>query len=191
MHTSSGARRFAASAPLTALLIVLLPALAAAQVPVTSFDQLNTRLKVGDTVWVTDAQGREIKGRVTSFAPDAMGVDANGAQVLRADEVRVVWNRRHDSLVNGALIGLGVGFGTGFGLAMAGCGLADCTWGEATLFALLFAGAGAGIGVGVDALIPGRRQVVFRASGASSSVRLSLAPLITPRTKGVALSYSF
>ena len=26
--------------------------------------QLNTRLKLGDTVWVTDAQGREIKGKI-------------------------------------------------------------------------------------------------------------------------------
>ena len=33
---------------------------AAAQEPVTSFDLLHTRLEVGDTVWVTDAQGREI-----------------------------------------------------------------------------------------------------------------------------------
>ena len=191
MRTSSAARQFVTWAPLAAILIVLLPAVVAAQEPVKSFDQLNTRLKVGDAVWVTDAQGREIKGRVTSFAPNAMGVDANGAQVLRADEVRVVWNRRHDSLVNGALIGLGVGFGTGAGLALAGCSDADCTWGEATLVALIFAGAGAGIGVGVDALIPGRRQVVFRASGGSSSARLSLAPLITPRTKGVAVAFSF
>ena len=38
------------------------PAFAAAQEVVKSFSQLNTRVSVGDTVWVTDAQGREIKG---------------------------------------------------------------------------------------------------------------------------------
>jgi len=48
--------------PLTAVLIVLLPAASAAQEPVKSIDQRNTRIKVGDTVWVTDAKGREIKG---------------------------------------------------------------------------------------------------------------------------------
>jgi hypothetical protein len=31
--------------------------LAAAQAPVTSFTRLNSRLKAGDTVWVTDAPG--------------------------------------------------------------------------------------------------------------------------------------
>ena len=35
-----------------------------AQEPVRDFSQLNTRLKPGDTVWVTDAQGREIKGKI-------------------------------------------------------------------------------------------------------------------------------
>ena len=191
MRTSSAARRFGTWAPLGATLIVLLPTLAAAQEPVKSFDQLGTRLRIGDTVWVTDAQGREIKGRVTSFAPDAVGVDANGAQVLRADEVRAVEHRRPDSLANGALIGLGVGFGAGVLLAASGCSDADCSWGEATLVALMFAGVGTGIGVGVDALIPGRKQVVYRAPGASGSARLSLAPVITPRTKGVVVALTF
>jgi len=191
MHTSSAARQFVTWAPLAAVLIVLLPVVAAAQEPVKSFDQLSTRLKVGDTVWVTNAQGREIKGRVTSFAPDTMGVDASGAHVLRADEVRAVEHRRPDSLANGAWIGLGVGFATGAGLALWACSEDSCSWGGATMFALMIAGAGTGIGVGVDALIPGRRQVVYRAPGASGSARLSLAPMITPRTKGVAVAFSF
>ena len=42
--------------------LLLLPALAGAQEPVRTFDQLNTRLKVGDSIYVTDAKGREIKG---------------------------------------------------------------------------------------------------------------------------------
>ena len=107
------ARRFVTQAPLAAGLIVVLPLLSAAQEPVKSFDQLNTRLKVGDAVWVTDAQGREVKGRITSFAPAAIGVDANVARVLRADEIRAVEHLRRDSLWNGALIGLSVGLGAG------------------------------------------------------------------------------
>ena len=62
MNTSSPARQFRNCLPLATLLIILLPALAAAQDPVKSFDQLNTRLKIGDTIYVTDAQGREVKG---------------------------------------------------------------------------------------------------------------------------------
>ena len=35
----------------------------AGQEPVTSFDQLNTRLRIGDSVRVIDTQRREFKGR--------------------------------------------------------------------------------------------------------------------------------
>ena len=173
--------------------VLSFPSSSAAQEPVKSFDQLNTRLKPGDTVWVTDAQGREIKGRMTSFAPDAIGVEANGAQLLRADEVRAVEHRRPDSLANGALIGLGVGFGAGAGLALLVCSEDECSGSGATVFVLVIAGIGTGIGVGVDAMIPGRRQVVYRAPGAAgqAQARLSIAPAITPRVKGVAVSFAF
>lgn len=191
MNSSSAAGQSVAWAPLAAMLFVLLPALAAGQQPVKSFDQLNTRLKVGDTVWVTDAQGREVKGRITSLGSETMGIDAHGDRALQAGEVRAVELRRPDSLANGALIGLGAGFGAGVLLAAAGCSEADCTWGDATFVSLLIAGVGTGIGVGVDALIPGRRQVVYRAAGAPGHAHLTLAPFVTARTKGVAVGYSF
>ena len=191
MRSSPAARQSVTWAPLATLLVALLPALAASQEPVKSFDQLNTRLKPGDTVWVTDAQGREVKGRITSFAPDSMGIDGDGARTFKAVEVRLVENRRHDSLANGTLVGLGVGFGVGAGLTYAACSGDECSWGGAAALVLLVTGAGAGVGAGVDAAMPGRRQVVYRAGGAGVSTRLSLAPVITPRTKGVALSYSF
>lgn len=63
MNTSAVARAFRIGLPLAAVLIGLRPALAVAQEPVKAFDQLSTRLVVGDTIFVTDAQGREIKGR--------------------------------------------------------------------------------------------------------------------------------
>jgi len=42
----------------------LAPPVARAQEPVKTFDQLNTLLKVGDTIRVTDARGREHQGKV-------------------------------------------------------------------------------------------------------------------------------
>ena len=56
-------------AVVAAIALFASPAIAAAQEPVTSFDQLDTRLKPGDTVWVTDAQGREIKGKYREPRP--------------------------------------------------------------------------------------------------------------------------
>ena len=58
----------------TVLIVVALPGVAFAQPappkmttgqgPVSSFAQLNTQLKAGDTVWVIDATGHEFEGKV-------------------------------------------------------------------------------------------------------------------------------
>ena len=83
---------------LAALSLLLAFALAAAQEPVKSFDQLNTRLKPGDTVWITDARGREIEGRIESLAPDAITLDAGGARIFAAADVGLIRDGRRDSL---------------------------------------------------------------------------------------------
>ena len=172
------------------------PALAAAQAPVTSFDQLNTRLKPGDTVWVTDGQGREVKGRINSLAPDSLGVDAGGFRTFSAGDVSMIHLREGDSLGNGALIGLGIGGGIG----IAGCvSMAADDYGSAGWCAVavgFYGGLGAAIGVGIDALIPGKKLVAYRAPGTPGSsesrhARVSIAPVVTPRAKGAAVSFAF
>jgi hypothetical protein len=184
---SSTSRILAAGAAL-----VLLPALAGAQEPVKSFDQLNTRLKVGDKVWVTDAQGREVPGKIHSLSPDALTLSADGAKTLAAGDVGLIRERRPDSLKNGAWIGLAVGGGLALGACLGSTeGSGDSGW---CAVAFGFYGAlGAGLGVGIDALIPGKKLVVYRAPGSTgaSSARFSLAPVITPRHKGIAVSFSF
>jgi hypothetical protein len=171
------------------MLIVILPALSAAQEPVQSFDQLGTRLKVGDTVWVTDAQGREIKGRIRGLSATSLLLDAGGSpQDLQAARVGTIRVQQPDSLKNGALIGLVAGAVSGALAMVAVCeGEAGCGAGGA----VLGAGAGAGIGVGIDAARGGKKVLAYRAPGAPGSARLSLAPVITPRTKGVVVAYSF
>jgi len=167
------------------------PALAAAQAPVTSFDQLNTRLKPGDTIWVTDAQGREVKGKIQGLAPDSLALKGDGARTFAAGDVRLITERQGDSLANGALIGLAVG-GVGTGLAcLASTEGPDQDW--CLVAALAYGGIGAAIGVGIDALIPGKKLVTYRAplTHGSSQARLSIAPLVTPRAKGVAVSFAF
>jgi hypothetical protein len=170
------------------------PALAAAQAPVTSFDQLNTRLKPGDTVWVTDGQGREVKGKIQGLAPDSLALKGDGARTFAAGDVRLITERQGDSLANGALIGLAVG-GVGTGLAcLASADDLDDGW--CLLAAFVYGGIGTGIGVGIDALIPGKKLVAYRAPGTPGSsesrqARLSIAPVVTPRAKGVAVSFAF
>jgi hypothetical protein len=191
MEMSSGARQHAVWALLACALVVLLPAFSAAQEPVKSFDQLNTRLKVGDTVWVTDAAGREVKGKIVDLAPEAVTVKADASRTYGPADVNLIHERRPDSFKNGALIGLAIGGGLSLGLCMAGSESEDYGW--CALAVGIYGGVGAGIGVGIDALIPGKKLVAYRAPGTpgSSQARLSLAPVITPRAKGLAVAFSF
>jgi hypothetical protein len=171
--------------------LLLAFALAAAQEPVRDFAQLNTRLRPGDTIWVTDAQGREVKGRIAAIGADALTLDAGGSKTFSAGDVRLVMERQHDSLANGALIGLGVG-GLGTGLAcLASADGADREW--CFLAAIVYGGIGAAIGLGIDVMIPGKKLVAYRAPGStgSSQARLSVAPFVTPRAKGLAVAFSF
>ena len=52
-------------------------------------------------------------------------------------------------------------------------------------------GIGAGGGAIVGAALPAKWNEVYRAPGSSGSVRVSVAPMISPRAKGVVLSLSF
>jgi hypothetical protein len=183
---------------LPALVFVLAAALAApglalAQEPVKSFDQLDTRLKPGDTVWVTNAQGREVKGKIRELTPSALTLDGEGGRSYQAGDVWLVVEYRGRNTAKGALWGLVAGaaggallgassgnegdYGTQSGWALAGAGI--------------FGGIGAGAGAAIGAMSTKPGRVVYRAPGAQSASRFSIAPLITPRTKGVTVSFAF
>jgi hypothetical protein len=172
--------------------MLLIPALAGAQEPVKSFDQLNTRLRVGDTIWVTDAHGREVKGKIQGLDAASLTLEARTPLSFAPSDVRVIQERRPDSVKNGALIGMGAG-GAVAVVSMLTLDFEGCTFGCVAAVLGYFGGIGAGVGALVDAMIPGQKQAVYRAAGAAgaSSARFSLAPVITPRHKGVAVSFSF
>lgn len=177
----------------TASAILLLPALVLGQDPVATFDQLNTRLKVGETVYVTDTQGREREGTILELSALSLTLDHHGAQKLAVTEVQLVQKRQRDSLVNGALIGLAIGAVVGAGLVAASkCDPGECYAVPAADIFLggVCVGAGVGIGLLADAAIPGKKRVVYRAPG-SPSTHVLVVPFVTPRTRGVALSFSF
>ena len=173
-------RSWKLAAVLAAVSLLLAFALAAAQEPVRDFSQLNTRLKPGDTVWVTDAQGREVKGEIVDLAPDSLTLKAGPARRFGPADASLIRQRRHDPLWNGALIGFAAG--GGLGLAMGNFN-GSWDWGDAAAGAVIFGGIGAGIGVGIDALIPGKKILAYRGPTPSGAppVRLSMAPVSTPR----------
>ncbi len=173
-------------------LLIAMPMLAAAQAPVTSFDQVLTRVKIGDTVFVTDATGREVKGKVLDLSASSLALRSEGTrQQIPAAEVRTLQWQEHDSLINGMLIGLCVGAGVGF---VMGLGIAEDDANQAlvgTVFGLVGAGIGVGAGVGIDASIPGKKVLVYRAPSSPSAGRISIAPILTPRRQGFAVRVVF
>jgi hypothetical protein len=184
------------AAVVLATVLVAVSVRAAAQETVKSFDQLNTRLKIGDTIWVTDAQGRETEGKIGTLSPDALTLEAEGSRAFAARDVRSIRDRQRDSLKNGTLIGLGVGGS----LALTWCLAAVASDGpsispgvECFEGAVVFGGVGTLFGLFIDASSPGKMRVAYRAPGAAgpAHARLSIAPVITPRAKGLRLSIAF
>jgi hypothetical protein len=145
--------------------VVAAPALAWAQEPVPSFDQVPTRVKVGDTVFVTDATGREVKGKILDLSAALLALRSGSErQEFPAAQVKTLRWQKPDSLQNGALIGLAVGVGAGIGILVYAA--QDPGDGSAGIAFAIVAGLGgvfAGIGTLIDAAIPAKTVLVYRA----------------------------
>lgn len=186
-----------ASLATATLVLSLVASSAAAQQPVTSFDRLDTRLKSGDTVWVTDTDGREVKGKLRELSPAAMRLDVpGGSSTFEAPRVRAVRTRAADSLGNGILWGALAGM-TG-GVAVAAGWSRDCAGhddcisrsGAAVLLGVLGGAAGLGVGAAVDAARPGPILTVYQAPDGSPA-RVEIAPLRSGRGRGVGVTILF
>jgi hypothetical protein len=195
MPTASSSRRPATSALVVlAALLGVAPGPASAQEPVKGFDQLNTRLKPGDTVYVTDIEGREIVGKVRDLSTASLLVDTGGVpRDFQAARVRTIRMRVSDPLGNGVLWGMVAGF-VGGALSCAvnpQCAGDDGGGGITAVLALMGAAGGAGIGAGVDAAVKRPMLTVYAAPAGPGGGRVSVAPMITPRAKGVAVLLRF
>ena len=176
----------AVTALIGALVLLVTSGVAQAQ---DSFTDLQTKLKAGDVVTLTDDAGTETRGTFeragTSIRLSVGGV----AREWTPQQVREI-RRRGDSLKNGLIIGLvsggaaGAFFGWGVGTIFAAEG-ADPVGPVLGLLALGL-GAGAGIGVGLDAAITGS-TVVYR----RPSRTVSVAPMLSPHAQGVRVALAF
>jgi hypothetical protein len=163
--------------------------------PVSSVDQLATKVKRGDTIYVLDANGGETKGTLAEASESSIRLRVNGQmrEIPAGDVQRVA--RRGDRLWNGALIGAAAGGA----LAVSSQGDPTCAelnrlYGKGTCYnssnplgVLVGAAIGGAIGAGIDALIPGR-TVVYRATP-QRAVRL--APVLSGHQAGARLSVAF
>jgi hypothetical protein len=161
-------------------------------------DDIRARVKERQKVSITDDQGREVNGRITTIAADALTVTPDRAPrvvVPYAQIVRI--DRPHDTLANGALIGFGFGAALGFaGMAAEdhrSCNPAaflDCSnpTGAGYIASTLVVGAlGSAVGVGVDALIRRDRGIYRRGEKA----QVGLSAVLARGRRGAVLSMSW
>ena len=148
------------------------PARAQGTPAVDSFTQLQVIVKLGDTITVTDATGRQAEGSILALSASTLVLLAEGRRrELREHEVAAISQRRPDSLKNGAVWGLGAGAASGFvlsglGSAAASIGAgpdAGVSAGHVVAGTVLMAGIGTGIGMAIDALIKSDRVIYSRA----------------------------
>ena len=152
-----------------------------------SLEQLQVLVKPGDTVWVTDSAGKELKGRIDQLSSSTLRLKSKG--VIREFPQSEVSRIRHsDSLKNGTLIGTGVGAAFGAIGLIGACAWNDCAWGVA--FEASWAGIGALTGLGIDAM-HGHQKTIYRAPIPNTLNRIRIVPLASAKTRGVLVSMSF
>ena len=171
-------------------------AAASAQPAAASFEVLNERLQIGQLVWVTDPTGREARGRIEQLSNDGLVLRANGSRTFAAADIRRLRTREHDSVKNGALIGLGIGVALGTAWCISAVaddsgdvnGRVECAEGFT-----VYPGLGALLGLAVDRVIPGRIRVIYETSLAHHDPRSrpSVVPAISTRTERLAVSFTF
>lgn len=162
----------------------------------TPADDIRSRVKEGQEVVVTDAQGREVSGRIRDLSGDRLRLEKRKTttDIPFADVIKI--DRPRDGLGNGA----GTGFMVGAGLGLLAIVMEDNRACDPTAFfdcsninaagytvgTLFFGGLGSAIGVGIDALIR-RDPQLYRRGGP----RVTLAPALNRGSRGVALSVSW
>jgi hypothetical protein len=172
------------------LMFLFLGSIEATAQTAQSFEQLQLLVKPGDKVSVTDPLGVVTEGKIEGLSSALLRLRVNSAiQDLSESDVKMIRQRRNDSLKNGALIGTGIGAGIGVIYAIA-CATYDCTAGETAGGALIYTGFGAAIGVGVDALIKSKETIYLGRTKVTLNLR-SIKPILSPKRKGVAMSFSF
>ena len=158
--------------------------------PNVTFEELPSHIRAGQTIYVTDPQGREIKGQLVRLSAASMTLRGeHGEREFARAEIHQV-ARHGDSVANGTAIGMGVLGGWGLVGALRtddGVSCAD-VFGLGGCAALvgMTAAMGAGIGALIDYSIKGRTTVYQ-----SAPQRISVSPFMHPRGGGVRLMVRF
>ena len=164
--------------------VIAIPASAAAQT--VQFKELSLHIKVGDSVVVTDIEGRQGEGKVTDLTASTLTLRTDDARTFVLQERSVRRIVRVDSKWDGALIGFFAGALPGSKLTQFSCAEFN-TCGRASAFgALIFGGLGMAIGAGID---EGRKKALYISPQGGKG--LTVMPIAAGDRRGVMVSLRF
>jgi hypothetical protein len=167
------------------------PAAETGQEPVArSFTELKTRIPSGGTIFVTDAAGREVRGKLSEVSETSFKLLVDGrAQTFSQATVAVIRQREADSLWNGLLIGVAGGSVPAVYWLITDpneCGNSICVQDL-----VIGAVPGALLGLAIDRVVQ-RKVVVYRGPSPSSKrTSFAVTPIVGHRRKGIGLTISF
>jgi hypothetical protein len=154
-----------------------------------SFNELQGRIQPGATIWVTEATGREVSGKLSALSETSLTLVLHGnTRSYVQSDVSLIRKRQSDSLWNGLLIGMAAGSAPSIYWLFADpneCGGSLCL--DDLVVGMIPAVA---IGVAVDAAIR-RKVIIYRGSTTLTKTSISIAPITTQRRQGVELTLSF
>jgi hypothetical protein len=146
------------------------------------------RLRSGQSVWITTADGREYHGEVASRAPDSLTLrHPGGATAIATSDIDRI--EAPDTLTNGILVGMGSGGTAGAVLGgIIGDLVCEESSGCAVIGALFVGGMGAGIGGLVGAIadsVRDNRRPIYDRRGPRTGARLFFSPVVSRDVAGV------
>ena len=170
------------------LLMHSVPALAQ---PAASFEQLiaGGDIPLHQTVYVTDAWGERIKGRLVELRPDGL-VLMQGAQRIELTETDVHRIRRRDSVQNGLWLGLGAGVAAAWLAPHLVCDLPDpeCAVIVSVAIGVPSIAAGTVAGALIDAAI---KKTIFQSARTRGTARIQVSPVLGDRRAGALATIRF
>jgi len=173
------------------VLLLMMSAPALPQTPASSFEQLiaEDAIHPHDTVYVTDASGERIKGRLGELRPGSL-VLMQGSRKIQMTEADVSWIQRGDSLQNGLWLGLGAGVAAAWIAPHLFCDLPDdeCAAIVFAAIGLPSIAAGGITGALVDAAI---KKTIFQYAGVRNYVRIQVSPVLGGRRAGALATIRF
>ena len=147
-----------------------------------AFVQLQSALKVDDTLTITSDNGNKVNGRLIEITDDHILLRVkNGQQSIAAPQIVKVGKRK-----NGVLLGaiIGAGASVPFALAISSYSYNEGGSPSAALIPVLM---GLGIGAGIDALLPSTRTMYNR----NSQRRVTVSPVIDRDRMGGRITVKF